>query len=175
MRREKRPHCMRVMLVANLDVEHGHANGATGRLVHWSPEVNSTNERVKHVRANVPEVQARFYHEASYHSNKKYFLPQVDFIDIEPRKEVVATARGKPSMLQLTIQPAYCLTIHKVQALTIRHDVNGCLEGMFAFWPTIRSLEPRHRPKAVSWSRPSSGGLVGRSGKSMDRNWIGCK
>ena len=35
-------------------------------------------------------------------------------------------------MLQLTIQPAYCLTIHKVQALTIRHDVNGCLEGMFA-------------------------------------------
>ena len=35
-------------------------------------------------------------------------------------------------MLQLTIQPAYCLTTHKVQALTIRHDVNGCLEGMFA-------------------------------------------
>ena len=84
------------------------------------------------MRANVPELQARFYHEASYHSNKKYFLPQVDFLDIEPRKEVVATAKGKPSMLQLTIQPAYCLTIHKVQALTIRHDVNGCLEGMFA-------------------------------------------
>ena len=35
-------------------------------------------------------------------------------------------------MLQLTVQPAYCLTIHKVQALTIRHDVHGCLEGMFA-------------------------------------------
>ena len=35
-------------------------------------------------------------------------------------------------MLQLTTQPAYCLTIHKVQAFTIRHDVNGCLEGMFA-------------------------------------------
>ena len=34
--------------------------------------------------------------------------------------------------LQLTVQLAYCLTIHKVQALTIRHDVNGCLEGMFA-------------------------------------------
>ena len=123
---------MRVMLVANIDVEHGHANGATGRLVRWSPELSATGEHVKQVRANVPEVQARFYHEASYQSKKRYFLPQVDFLDIEPRKEVVGTARGKPSMLQLTIQPAYCLTIHKVQALTIRHDVNGCLEGMFA-------------------------------------------
>ena len=132
VRREKVPHCTRVMLVANLDVEHGHANGATGRLVRWSPELSSTGERVKHVRANVPEVQARFYHETSYQSNKAHFLPQVDFLDIGPRKEVVGTARGKPSMSQLTTQPAYCLTIHKVQALTIRRDVNGCLEGMFA-------------------------------------------
>ena len=65
-RGETRPHCMRVMLVANIDVEHGHANGATGRLVHWSPEFSATNEKVKHVRANVPEAQARFYREASY-------------------------------------------------------------------------------------------------------------
>ena len=56
----------------------------------------------------------------------------MDFLDIEPRKEVVGAARGKPSMLQLTVQPAYCLTIHKVQALTLRHVVGGCLEGMFA-------------------------------------------
>ena len=35
-------------------------------------------------------------------------------------------------MSQLTVQPAYCLTTHKAQTLTIRHDVNGCLEGMFA-------------------------------------------
>ena len=131
-RSEKRPHCVRVMLVANIDVGHGHANGATGRLVRWSPELNALGKHIKHVRANVPEVQARFYHEASYQSKKRYFLPQVDFLDIEPRKEVVGTARGKPSMLQLTIQPAYCLTIHKVQALTIRHDVNGCLEGKSA-------------------------------------------
>ena len=78
VRPEKKPHCMRVMLVANLDVEHGHANGATGRLVRWSPEVSSIGERVKHVRANAPEVQARFYHETSYRSNKRHFLPQVD-------------------------------------------------------------------------------------------------
>ena len=35
-------------------------------------------------------------------------------------------------MLQLQLQPAYCLTNHKVQALTIRHTVDGCLEGVFA-------------------------------------------
>merc|ERR1712197_195378 len=59
VRPEKIPHCMRVMLVANIDVEHGFANGATGRLERWSPEVSATQRRVKHVRANVPEVQAR--------------------------------------------------------------------------------------------------------------------
>ena len=56
----------------------------------------------------------------------------MDFIDIEPRRETVATARGKPTMLQLTVQPAYALTIHKVQSLTIKIDVHGCLEGVFA-------------------------------------------
>ena len=35
-------------------------------------------------------------------------------------------------MLQLPFQPAYALTIHKVQALTIKHFVDGCLEGIFA-------------------------------------------
>ena len=35
-------------------------------------------------------------------------------------------------MLQLAFQPAYCSTIHKVQALTIRYHVYGCLEGVFA-------------------------------------------
>ena len=132
IRGEKRPHCMRVMLVANIDVEHGHANGATGRLVRWSPENSISGVPVKSVRANAPEVQAWFYHETSYQSSKRYFLPQVDFLDVEPKKEVVATAKGKPSMLQLTLQPGYCLSIHKVQALTIRHDVHGCLEGVFA-------------------------------------------
>ena len=129
---EKRPHCMRVMLVANTDVEHGHANGATGRLVSWSPEVDVDGTRVRSVRASDAGVQARFYHEASYQSAKQYFLPNVDFVDVEPRKEVVASARGKPSMLQLAFQIAYCSTIQKAQALTIRHNVHGCLESVFA-------------------------------------------
>ena len=129
---EPRPHCMRVMLVANSDVEHGHANGATGRLVSWTPEVSLDGAPIRSVRASDPDVQARFYHEASYQSAKQYFLPNIEFIDVEPKKEVVGSARGKPWMLQLLFQLAYCSTIHKVQVLTIRHDVDGCLEGVFA-------------------------------------------
>ena len=84
------------------------------------------------MRASDPGVQARFYHEASYQSAKQYFFPNIDFVDVEPRKQVVASARSKPSMLQLAFKPAYCSTIHKVQTLTIRHNVHGCLENVFA-------------------------------------------
>ena len=48
-------------------------------------------------------------------------------------------------MLQLQLQPAYCLTNHKVQALTIRHTVDGCLEVSL---PTDRSTSK----SAVSWT-----------------------
>ena len=41
--------------------------------------------------------------------------------------------RGEPVMLQLSIVPAYALTIHKTQALSIKHIVRGSLEGIFAF------------------------------------------
>ncbi len=129
---EDRPHCMRAMLVANTDVQNAFANGATGRIVRWSPEFSPTDKPMKRCLANNPDLQATFYQEDSYQSSKKHFLPEVDFMHIEPKKEVVAGARGKPSMLQLPFQPAYCLTIHKVQALTLRHVVDGCLEGMFA-------------------------------------------
>ena len=48
-------------------------------------------------------VHVRFYHEASYQSGKEYFLPEVDFIDIEPRRETVpssVTSKKKDCMLQ---------------------------------------------------------------------------
>ena len=134
LRGKDRPHCMRAMLVANFDVTNCFANGTAGRVVHWDPEADEDgatgNRRV--VLANVPAVQARFYTETAWASQKKHFLPQIDFIDVEPRRETVATARGKPTMLQLALQPAYALTIHKVQSLTIYITVQGCLEGVFA-------------------------------------------
>ena len=143
-----RPHWMRVMLVANTDVAGGFANGALGRAVHWGPEGAAHGLKSKSFLANVPGVQLRFFHEASIHNKKAHFLPQVDFCDLEPRKEKVAQARGKPSMLQLQVQPAYGLTIHKVQSMTIRHNVNGCLEGVFAhgqiYVLTSRVTQPEH-------------------------------
>jgi hypothetical protein len=129
---EDRPHCMRAMLVANEDVQNAFANGATGRIVSWSPEFSTEDKPAKRALANHPDIQATFYHEDSYQSSKRHFLPEVDFMHVAPKKEIVAGARGKPSMLQLPFQPGYCLTIHKVQALTLRHRVDGCLEGMFA-------------------------------------------
>ena len=84
------------------------------------------------MRASEPGVQARIYHEASQQRAKQYFLPDIDFIDVEPRKEVVASATGKHSMLQLAFQLSFCSTIHKVQVLTIRHDVDERLEGVLA-------------------------------------------
>ena len=123
---------MRAMLVANIDVPNRFANGAIGRIVHWGPEAEEGDGMWRKVQANAADVQVRFYHEDSYQSKKRYCLPGIDFIDITPRREIVGAARGQPSMLQLTIQPAYALTIHKVQALTLRKRVNGCFEGVFA-------------------------------------------
>ena len=77
--------------------------------------------------ANVPEVQVRFYHEASIHSSKGHVLPEVGYLGVGPRREVIATARGKPSMLHVQAQPAYALANHEVQSLTIKHTVHGCL------------------------------------------------
>jgi hypothetical protein len=127
-----RPHLMRGMLVANLDVTNGFANGTTGRVAHWGPDQTKKTRGHKALLANVPGLQARFYLETSMQDSKSHFLPQIDFLDIEPRRELVPSAVGKPSMLQFTLQPAYGLTIHKVQALTISHKVLGCLEGVFA-------------------------------------------
>ena len=77
----------------------------------------------------------------------------VDFIDLQPGNEEVPRARGKPNMMQLQVQPANALTIHKCQSLTIHDVVYGCLEGVFA-----------HGQVYVLWSRvthPQNFHLVG--------------
>ena len=58
-------------------------------------------------------------------------MPDIDHMDIGARQENLAV-RGEPIMLQLCVVPAYALTIHKTQALSIKHLVIGCLEGVFA-------------------------------------------
>ena len=40
--------------------------------------------------------------------------------------------RGEPILLQLPLVPAYALTVHKTQALSIKHLVLGCVALSFA-------------------------------------------
>ena len=55
----------------------------------------------------------------------------MDFMDLGTRQETL-NIRGEPILMQLCVVPAYALTVHKTQALSIRHLVLGCLEGVFA-------------------------------------------
>ena len=57
--------------------------------------------------------------------------PDIDHMDVTARQESLAV-RGEPILLQLPLNPCYALTIHKTQALSIKHLVLGCLEGVFA-------------------------------------------
>ena len=68
-------------------------------------------------------------------------------MDVEPRLEGLKGCSGA-AVFQLPLQPAYGLTVHNVQALTIAHVVRGCLEGVFAagsFYVLIsRVTDPRN-------------------------------
>ena len=50
--------------------------------------------------------------------------------------------------MQLPLVPSYALTVHKTQALSIKHPVRGCLEGVFAMGQVYvlfsRVTDPRH-------------------------------
>ena len=59
-------------------------------------------------------------------------MADVDFIDVTPRPEPLNNIAGQPILLQLGVVPSYALTIHKVQALSLKWTVMGCLEGVFA-------------------------------------------
>ena len=63
--------------------------------------------------------------------SKREMMPDMDFMDLGARQETL-NIRGEPIMLQLCVVPAYALTVHKTQALSIKHLVLGCLEGVFA-------------------------------------------
>eukprot|EP00973_Karenia_brevis_P069413 9652231-Karenia_brevis.AAC.1 len=70
-----------------------------------------------------------------------------DYIDVKPRRETIVSARGRPALLQLPVGPAYGLSVHKSQSLSIPHVTQGCLEGVFAagqcYTQTSRATDPR--------------------------------
>ena len=122
-----RPYMMRVMLVSNLAVDQRFANGTQGRLMQWTPE---RVENKKALPASFPNLLVRFVKEASL--QKKEMFPDVDYMDVTVRQETMMHVRGEPVLVQIPVVPCNALTIHKTQALSIKHDVFGCLEGVFA-------------------------------------------
>ena len=73
--------------------------------------------------------------------------PDVDYMDVGARQENLK-APGEPVMLQMPVVPAYALTNHKIQALTMKDKVVGCLEGVFALGQVYvlvsRCTDPRN-------------------------------
>ncbi len=64
------------------------------------------------------------------------------------RQKTLASFQGQPVLLQLPVVPSYALTVHKTQALSIKHLAKGCLEGVFAMGQVYvlfsRVTDPRH-------------------------------
>ena len=123
------PHLMRVMLVSNLDVENKKANGSQGRLLHWCP---ASGDGRKALEAGFPNLHVRFVDESAYRARAE-FKHVTDWIDVPARENTLTGQDCKTVLHQVPVSPAYALTIHKVQSLSIKHDVLGCLEGIFAY------------------------------------------
>ena len=84
-----------------------------------------------------PRRPVRFVKETAL--QKREMFPDIDHVDVTARQETLASFHGQPSLLQLPIVPSCALTVHKTQALSIKHIVRGCLEGV------VRLVEYRYR------------------------------
>ena len=98
-----------------------------GRLLQWHP--GATENKRRALPAYNPDLLARFVKENA--RTQAQLLPELHFMDVGARQENLR-AKGEPILLQLCLVPAYALTIHKTQALSVKHAVIGCLEGVFA-------------------------------------------
>ena len=89
-----------------------------GRLLHWRPE---SVQNKKALPASYPGLLARFAKETSL--SKREMFPDIDHMDVMARQETITSIRGEPVLLQLPVVPCYALTVHKTQALSIKHLV----------------------------------------------------
>ena len=132
---------MRVMLLANIDTPF--ANGTQGRLLAWSPEKAGGKYPLP---ATHGEISVRFARESSLKKPEMHI--EVDYVDVKARRETILSSRGHPALLQVPVAPANALCVHKCQSLTIRHIVQGCLEGFFAwgqfYTQASRAVDPQN-------------------------------
>jgi hypothetical protein len=91
----------------------------------------ATDNRIG-IKATDPELVARFLREEALGEHKP--IPGEHYMDVYKKLETVdMKSRGsKPVLVQLPLLPAYAMTVHKGQSLSIMHVVHGCLEGIFA-------------------------------------------
>ena len=125
MRTGSRVHLMRCMLNTNLAVDQRFANGTTGRLLQWHPG-STENKRCAMPACNA-DLLVRFCKESAL--STAHMLPEIQFMDVGARPESLAV-KGEPIMPQLPLAPAYAPTVHKALALSNKHLVIGCLEGV---------------------------------------------
>jgi hypothetical protein len=124
---------MRVMLIKNVDVENRFANGTQGYVMYWQPGSAGRSKRSKYaVDVDFPSVMVTFAKQSSVASGKPRYYEGVDKMDLKPMLEHLPGSYQHSVMEQLPIIPAYGLTTHKSQSLTMRHLVKVCLEGIFA-------------------------------------------
>ena len=90
--------------------------------MYWVPE--------KNLYSSHPELSVRFVKEASL--QKREMFPDIDHVDVPARQETLASVQGQPVLLQIPLVPSYALTVHKTQALSIKHIVRGCPEGVLS-------------------------------------------
>ena len=109
----------------------------------WHP---ATCKRGRALYSSNPELLARFVKESAL--NKREMLPDLDHVDVTARQETLTACQGQPVLVQVPLVPSYALTVHKTQALSIKHIVRGCLEGVFAMGQVYvlfsRVTDPRH-------------------------------
>ena len=89
----------------------------------WSPQ---KNKRGRALYSSHPDLTVRFVKESSLQPRELF--PDIDHMDVAVRQETLSSCHGQPTLLQLPVVPSYALTVHKTQALSIKHRVNGCLE-----------------------------------------------
>ncbi len=124
---------MRVMLTKNVNVKERFANGTQGYILRWQPCSVGSRKRSKYIVAvDEQSLAVTFVKKSSLDSGKSVLFEEFDKIELKPVPERLSGKHGNSVVEQIPVLPAYALTIHKCQSLTISHTVKLCLEGIFA-------------------------------------------
>ena len=168
---------MPVMLTKNVDIPNGFANGTQGCITRWYPQSVGTKKRSMYtVPVDVQGgVGATFVKKKSMLSGKQIYFPDVDKVELTTVPEYLPGQWRDYVLEQLPCIPAWALTIHKCQSLTMDGLVKLLLEGIFAHGSTQRPLRPSlFQQKSLFLDADQASAGVGISATSQAQATIGC-